>query len=73
MRKLWFAIQYKTSDGRYRAFATSVGENDNLKGFMQSFDTSEREILTINCWPKAKCMRVVDAWNEGFRAQGKLY
>lgn len=72
MKKLWFAIQVKTSGGKYRAFATCVGENNNLKGLFESFETADRKTITANCWPKEKCLRIVDGWNAEFKKEGIL-
>lgn len=73
MSYLYFAIRLKSrTEDLYRAIVVRKGEADNLAHMTEDYSTKYEQVVTINCWPRKKCLFHAPFWNDTFKAQGKL-
>lgn len=73
-KRLWFVVTVISTDGKYRAICFHREENENLIDVAKSYYAADKHIpITLNCWPKSKCEKIADEWNEQFRREGRFY
>ena len=68
MKKLYFAVTEDIGNGYMRAYVIDCYESDNLVKVL-----GNKNIISATLCPRHKAYEVVEEWNKGFKAAGKIF